>query len=196
MSGTSLAGGSTASGPAVRVGTADLAALAAGVVARGGLFQFHATGSSMMPVIRSGESVTLAACRFDALRPGDIIMTRTRSGIVFVHRVTGRCRHEGSPAVVTMGDNLPAADAPLTGDEIIGMVVGMSIGGRPVRFGTLPCQALGWLTAVTGRKRASLIAATGRRQWLRRLCTAGRILFRRLLRLYLRALSYAGGPGK
>ncbi len=196
MSGTSLAGGSTASGPAARVGSVDLAALAAEVLARGGVFQFQASGSSMHPVIRSGETIAVAGCRFQALRPGQIVMARTSSGSVVVHRIVSNSIRDDKPAVVTMGDNLRTTDQPLTGDEVLGMVVGMSIGGRPVRFGSLPCQAFGWLIAVTGRKRAGLIAAAGWRKWLRRLCTAGRILFRRLLRLYLRALSYAGGPGK
>ena len=191
MSGTSSAA-ADGGGAAARVGASDLAALAAEVLARGGVFQFQASGCSMHPVIQSGESVALAGCRFQALRPGQIVMARKSSGSVVVHRIVSYSILDDKPAVVTMGDNLRTTDEPLTAEEVLGVIVGISIGGRQASFSGLSCRILGRLVAAGGRRRASLEGKSGWRKWQRRSWTAIRMLLRRLLRLYLYAATTRG----
>ena len=56
-------------------------------VAAGGTVEFRPRGSSMVPLIRSGDPVTVAPADPSALEVGDIVLARV-SGTVYLHLVS------------------------------------------------------------------------------------------------------------
>jgi hypothetical protein len=75
----------------------------------------RATGLSMLPTIQPGARVTIVAQRFDAVRPGDVIAFALGPDI-FIHRVAER----NSDRLVTIGDNMPLFDPPVTAADFLG----------------------------------------------------------------------------
>jgi phage repressor protein C with HTH and peptisase S24 domain len=53
---------------------------------RGETVQIHPHGQSMRPKVRDGARVTVAPCRADALKVGDIVLVRVR-GRVYLHLI-------------------------------------------------------------------------------------------------------------
>ncbi len=167
-----------------RLAGPDLAALAREVLARGGAFSFRATGSSMSPTIRSGETVLVRSREFDRLRPGDVVMACLKGGLVIVHRVIGRTMFENKPTLITMGDNSSSPDLPLTDDEIIGLVTAVWGRGRKTDLEWRFYKIGGRLLARLQARGITASGAAGARQ--RRLLAAGGLLLKRVLRLGMR----------
>ncbi|WP_418960983.1 S26 family signal peptidase [Streptomyces tritici] len=59
----------------------------AGRVAAGQTVEFRPRGSSMVPLIRSGQRVTVAPADPERVGPGDIVLTKV-SGTVYLHLVS------------------------------------------------------------------------------------------------------------
>ncbi len=164
----------------------DLAALAAEVISKSGTFSFQATGASMAPTIRSGESVLVRSYEFDKLKPGDIVMAYPPSGLIIVHRVVGRTLIGEEQAVITMGDNSAATDLPLTESEILGRVVAVLSRGRKADLQGRFCAGGGRLLALVEMRRIRMSGSVSQQRWRRRLLTASRLLLKRALRLEMR----------
>jgi hypothetical protein len=121
------------------------------------------TGTSMLPTIRPGGRVTIVARPFAAVAPGDVVAFACGPD-VFVHRVVDR----DADRLVTIGDNMPLFDPPVTADGFLGCAEG--IGGAPLT----PSDGLGTATAAdlagttvwcprppAGRAPAARLAALG-----------------------------------
>lgn len=116
-------------GPRRTLVGADAESLALDVLRAGGAVTLAATGHSMTPAIRSGDSLTVEPLRE---RPGiGSVLACESAGRLVVHRLV---RREGERLVVR-GDAAPAADPPLAGAAVLGVVTGIQRGGRPVRLG-------------------------------------------------------------
>ncbi len=100
-----------------------------GVLRAGGVVSFAATGHSMTPAIRGGDRLTLEPLR--ALPGIGSVLACESHGRLLVHRLV---RREGGRSVVR-GDAAPAPDLPLADGDVLGVVVGIERGGRPVRLG-------------------------------------------------------------
>jgi signal peptidase I len=94
------------------------------VLATGARARFTASGDSMHPFIRSGESLLVERVDPRALRRGDVVLARLERGLT-AHRIV-RIEREGSDVVriVTRGDNCPENDAPFATDQLVGRIVG------------------------------------------------------------------------
>lgn len=75
----------------------------------------------MHPWFRAGDQVFVRRWDFEMLRPGDVILFE-RNEDFFVHRVLRRVEGSGGAtnAVITKGDALDNADAPVTAAEFVG----------------------------------------------------------------------------
>jgi hypothetical protein len=76
-------------------------------------------GTSMLPAIVPGSQVTIERWPFADVRAGEIVAF-TLSGTVLIHRVTER----DGVRLLTIGDNMPLFDPPVTADAYLGRVAG------------------------------------------------------------------------
>jgi len=107
----------------------DAERLAADVLRAGGALCLAATGHSMTPAIRSGDRLTVEP-QSTRLGIGAVLACESEGRLV-VHRLVGR---DAGRAVVR-GDAAPAPDPPLADGAVLGVVVRIERGGRPVRLG-------------------------------------------------------------
>lgn len=102
--------------------------LAAEVLRKSGHLRLAATGQSMLPTIWPGDRLTVRAIQFDDVASGDVILF-TREDRFFIHRVLRKCDSTGGstgPSLVTRGDSMREADAPVSPEELLGKVVSVS----------------------------------------------------------------------
>ena len=92
--------------------------LAAEVVRRFGELRLRVNGSSMLPAIRPDDLLLIRHCRIEQAGPGDVVLY-IRHRRLFAHRVISR----SGTWLVTQGDGVPQADAPVTADELLGKVI-------------------------------------------------------------------------
>ena len=125
--------------------------------------RFRAGGQSMHPTIRDGETITVEPIAPEKIRRGDIVLYRSRDGVI-AHRVV-RIERRGAALVFTpRGDAMPACDAPITAAEILGRVVAVErsqrrveLAGRKARWVRRVRRAAARLKArVKGRATVSL----------------------------------------
>ncbi len=77
--------------------------------------------SSMMPLIRPGEKVTVAFCQHCLLRSGDVVVFKSGDKLI-AHRLVFKKNF----VAVTKGDNNPDCDPPISVFDIVGVVSGKS----------------------------------------------------------------------
>ena len=107
--------------------TATKCDLLAEVARNSGQARVQVTGLSMLPAIWPGDVLTIEHQTHSQFRKGQIAVF-VRDGGLVVHRVI----RANSPVVVTRGDSLPSADAPVWPEEVIGRVSGIAREGRDV----------------------------------------------------------------
>ena len=133
--------------------------------------EVRVTGSSMSPMLRSGDVVTLAPAR-RPLRTGDVAAFLRQGRQLVVHRLVGRRGELLEPR----GDAAPAADEPVAPAHILGRVERITRAGRRIRFGLGPeRRMLAWLSRHGWLHRLLVSAARWApegRSWARR--AAGR----------------------
>jgi len=112
----------------VTAGIPQRTELAAEVVARFGSARIRVQGSSMLPSIRPGDEIELRPVAPQAIEIGDVVAYR-RADRLFVHRVVAR---NSQRELVTRGDTLPQADAPVSESELLGAVSAVRRNGRNV----------------------------------------------------------------
>ncbi len=71
----------------MNVSCRDLVPIIQAVLSAGSRVRFTATGGSMIPFIRSGETVELQAIEHDDIRSGDILLAMRSDGVYVLHRV-------------------------------------------------------------------------------------------------------------
>jgi len=106
--------------------------------------------SSMAPLVREGDALRLVPLERGRVGAGDLVAFR-QDGVLVVHRVLAR-----TPAgLVTKGDALPDADAPVPWPAVVAGVAALRTpAGRVLDLQRRPWPALGRLLAALGRRRA------------------------------------------
>ena len=142
-----------------------------------GAARLRVLGGSMMSAIRPRDILVVASCRVDDLRPGDIVLY-ARDERLIAHRLIEVRVGALKRTLITRGDALWAADAPVDAADVLGRVV--ALGSRGV-FRTPP--------ACTALARARGLVASE--------CTALRVRLhtlrsRRMLRAFLFVMSPRG----
>ena len=131
-----------------RVTPSDDAALAAELLRRGHPLELRVAGTSMWPLVTSGDRVRLEPGW--PLRAGQIVAVHRSSALV-VHRIL---RVEAD-RVLLRGDNAAVADAPVTRAEVLATVTAhWWWRGTRVDHTTAPMRALDRLAAALSRSSA------------------------------------------
>jgi signal peptidase I len=104
-----------------------------------GTARLRALGGSMKPAIHPHDVLVVSGCRADDLRPRDVVLF-VRDGRLVAHRLIDVGLRAGRRVLVTRGDALWTADAPIDAGDLLGRVV--SIGRRGVFRPPSACTAL------------------------------------------------------
>jgi signal peptidase I len=102
--------------------------LAAEVLCSSGKLRLQVTGWSMLPSIWPGDTLLVECVDPSKMAEGEIVLFR-RDRRLFAHRIV---RSEASD-IVTRGDSVPAADAPVEKGEILGRVASIMRLGKSVQ---------------------------------------------------------------
>ena len=87
-----------------------------------GAARLRVLGGSMQPAIRPRDILVVAGCRVDDLRPREVVLF-ARDGRLTAHRVIDVAIRAGRRVLVTRGDALWTADAPVDAADLLGRVV-------------------------------------------------------------------------
>jgi signal peptidase I len=124
--------------PATPLDTAAPALLAHALQAFGAVC-LRVLGGSMKPAIHPRDILVVAGCRVDDLRPRDVVLV-ARDGRLIVHRLIDVGVRAGRRVLVTRGDALWFADAPVDAGDLLGRVV--AVGRRGVFRAPAACTPL------------------------------------------------------
>lgn len=96
-----------------------------GLLSEGKKIRFTATGTSMAPVIRSGDRVVVMPAFPDSVAMGDIVLFRQPGARLALHRVLRVIRDNSGRArrFLTKGDAFNIPDSPVMAEDIIGRAV-------------------------------------------------------------------------
>lgn len=107
--------------------------------------EFEVTGSSMAPMIRSHDVISVAPIDPNRLRFGDVVAWIRGQDHLVVHRIIQLGRH----SVETRGDAVGQPDGEVQKGRIVGRVVELSRDGRRSHFGLGPER---WVLARLSRR--------------------------------------------
>jgi hypothetical protein len=99
--------------------------LAAEVLRESGSLRLRATGSSMLPSIWPGDVLIIQKRELEQIAAGETAVFFP-GGRMTAHRVVS---HHGN-FLVTQGDSVPQPDAPVTAENLLGVVVSIERGGK------------------------------------------------------------------
>ncbi|MGC2195079.1 MAG: hypothetical protein WA628_10425 [Terriglobales bacterium] len=105
--------------------------LTAEVLRTAGTVRLTAFGYSMLPALWPGDFLTIQAQSFDQVQVRDVVLF-AREGRFFIHRVLEKREKDSERHLVTRGDALPEADAPVRPEEVLGAIVSVRHGDRDV----------------------------------------------------------------
>lgn len=113
---------------------ADLVAVAkcdlAGEVLRSfGSLHFRATGWSMLPTMRPGDTLVVERVNAGQVDTGEVVLVG-RGGRLCAHRVVSKAEDSGNRHWVTQGDAMPAPDRPVSEQELLGRVAYLIRAGK------------------------------------------------------------------
>lgn len=84
--------------------------------------RIEVTGKSMLPTLKSGDTVLVRKVAENDLRRGDIILFRGESGSLLLHRLIALERNSGGSILLAKGDALRSFDARVTFANVLGKV--------------------------------------------------------------------------
>jgi hypothetical protein len=103
-------------------------ALLADVLRRFGEARIRATGGSMFPVIRSGETLTVRHCTVDQVRRGDVVLVLDGERM-YAHRLVDVALVAGARWLVARGDSHWRRDPARPASSLLGRVVAVTRNG-------------------------------------------------------------------
>ena len=105
--------------------------LAAEVVSSFGQVCLRVNGSSMLPSVWPGDTLTICRTDVATVRPGQIVLFRC-NGWLLAHRVVGKAGRPGEQFLITRGDSLSRVDPPVSREELLGTVTSIVRGRRRI----------------------------------------------------------------
>lgn len=113
------------------------------LLAQGLSVEFRVTGSSMAPLIRSLDLLSVAPVDSETLRCGDVIAWKRGRDHLVVHRIISVSQQ----SFVTRGDAVNSADGAIDTNHVVGKVIALTRNGRPKKLGLGPERVfLAWLS--------------------------------------------------
>lgn len=89
------------------------------------------TGTSMLPAVWPGDTLTVERQSLGNILPGEIVLC-IREGRFTAHRVTGKIQNRHGTQAVTRGDCLRRTDPPFSAHELLGRVRSVQRGHRTI----------------------------------------------------------------
>lgn len=147
--------------------------LAGEMLRRFGTLRLQVTGHSMLPSIWPGDTLIIEQRHLGDVSAGDIVLY-AREGRLCAHRVVRKDGDLENPRLVTQGDAMLTADAPIAAEEFLGRVSQILHAGKLIapsavptlqnklvagvaRYSTLAARFLvHWHVSRTNRKREAL----------------------------------------
>ncbi|MFS0723904.1 signal peptidase I [Paenibacillus sp. 1P07SE] len=102
---------------------ADVIRMVKHTVQHRGYIDLPSQGKSMYPLIRQGDLCRFVHAEFNELRPGDILLFRSREGQLVGHRYLHTRSQGGEPVLVCKGDSNLRSDSPVPYGDIIGKLL-------------------------------------------------------------------------
>lgn len=118
-----------------------------------GHVRFRASGTSMLPAIRSGDVLMVESCPGDRFRVGDVVVFMGTAGLV-AHRLVAT---RGQVAV-TRGDANWQSDLPTPTSRLLGRVTQLTRDGSPLS----PSMRCSWTARSRGLLRNELLRCSRR----------------------------------
>jgi hypothetical protein len=118
-----------------------------------GTVRLRALGGSMKPAIHPRDILVVARCGADDLRPRDVVLF-ARDGRLFAHRLIEVGMRGPRRVLLTRGDALWTADAPVDAADLLGRVV--AIGHRGVFRAPIACSPLARARALVASECTAL----------------------------------------
>ena len=123
---------------------------------------FRAQGACMYPTIRPGDVLRIRSCAASEVTVGEIAVCRTPD-YLFSHRVIATGEKDGRSFVVTRPDrSLGKGDDPTFDENLLGVVVSATRGGKPV---PLQPTRYAWPGRTWYAARLALIEGSARLRW-------------------------------
>jgi signal peptidase I len=95
------------------------------VLRESGVLRFGASGSSMLPAIRTGDVLVVHRREIQDVKPGEVAFFSCYDGVA-AHRVVSKSEEH----LITQGDANPSPDPSVTAENLLGVVVSIERGGK------------------------------------------------------------------
>jgi signal peptidase I len=147
---------------AADLGIAAGCELVAEVAQTQGEVQLQVLGGSMLPSIWPGDRLIVQRRNPNQIQPGKIVLYKREGGLV-AHRVVAR----DGESLLTRGDSVSKADAPVQAEEIVGEIVAIIRRGQRVALElTLGRRMVAWVLRRSNFSTRALLHF-GRMAWAR-----------------------------
>ncbi len=94
-------------------------------------FRFCATGTSMFPMIRSGDVATVTPADPEDISSGDVVLYHAGERL-YIHRVISVRREGPDTWLIARGDNLKYPDPPVHMSQVLGKVISVERNGMTI----------------------------------------------------------------
>lgn len=121
----------------------------------GGTVQFTIPTWSMFPTLSPGDQVIVRRVHADDMRLGEIVLLQA-GGVWLAHRLIGRHSANGSPLLITKGDNCVQPDLPWQAAQLSGIVTAVQYNGREVSLVSPRARLISTLLARLSRAQLFL----------------------------------------
>jgi signal peptidase I len=122
------------------------------VLRKYGSCRLQVSGTSMLPTLRPGDTVSIESKGLTALKLGDIVLYE-RCGRFFLHRLVALPAERFPGRLVTRGDSMPQADPAVRVESVLGVLATVRRGENWIAVpGTMPRMT---------RVAAALLARSG-----------------------------------
>ena len=119
----------------------DFTELSWEILKRGDSIRFKAHGSSMLPLIRDGDILTIKPIKIWDLKPGDVVFYQTAGEKCVVHRVITIDIRNDQHIVVFKGDSSPGSLEEVEEEQLLGRVVQLHRRGKSIN----PNRNMWWI---------------------------------------------------
>ena len=100
------------------------------VLSRGGEFELHPRGESMLPAIREGRDTVMLSRAVPPYARGDLLLYRRKNGVLVLHRVV---KVERDGTLTMRGDNQLTCERGIPSEQVIATVKRYFRNGHEVR---------------------------------------------------------------
>lgn len=129
----------------------SFAQLSAGILHSGTAIRFQASGASMRPLLRDGDTLLVVPVNARQVQVGDVLLFISDQGQALVHRVIRVHNENGELAFSIRGDRALASDGRITQEQVLGRVSQIERQGQVINTAALGMRLLGRMAVLKAR---------------------------------------------